>query len=221
MRQLGEPLIVELCGVAGGGKSVLVGAYVAEFPEESELATLPMERKVPTVFYSFLYLIRHPISFWWVCMYIISYHVRGLFWYSFHLGLRACAKYARASFSKKRIVFIDEGIMHVLITASGRECTQKEMDRWLTRFTIPDVVVLVRTGDFHRFHNEHAAKHPRVRQGASVLNAWERVVRVQTKMLEAGLNTKGVHVWAVPPKEDFTGEENARTLHMHLLSTLS
>lgn len=167
-------MIIEFCGVPGGGKSTIAKGYSAT-RDGVRLVTIDMYARMPEAVYVSLFFIKHPISFFWLFVFVVSHHVPELFWFSLHLMIRGCAKYEKAT-QKCGIQIIDEGLIHLLLTLSRRALTQEELSTWLSRVVLPDAVCFAATGDFHRFHNNNAPLHPRVRQGAGQLLAWEKAV---------------------------------------------
>jgi len=190
-------MVIEFCGVPGGGKSTLFRAYQSAHPETKAVA-LDMYNKAPTAWYAGLYLLFHPVSFFSLTIYVKRHHAPGLFWYSLHLMLRACAKWQKASSSRKRTVLLDEGLLHILAVLPAHAVSADELSRMLSRLPLPETACITADGSFHRFHNSEAHKHPRVVQGSERLTAWEAAVRTNVVTLHACLVRMKVPVFIIP-----------------------
>lgn len=190
-------MVIEFCGVPGGGKSTLARAFSAQHPEAALIA-LDMYNKAPTAWYAGLYLLFHPVSFFSLIGYVKRHHAPGLFWYSLHLMLRACAKWQKASSLRKRTVLIDEGLLHILAVLPAQAVSADELSRMLSRLPLPETVCIAADGSFHRFHNSEAHKHPRVVQGSERLTAWEAAVHTNVATLHTCLVRMKVPVFIIP-----------------------
>ena len=212
-------MIVEFCGIPGGGKSTLVAAYVARYQKESITVSLDMYHVVPELWYAFVFFIRHPVAFFFLFQFVLRHHVRGLFWYSFHLLLRACGKYAKARLSSARnVIIIDEGLLHIIITLSGVSLSEKELDTLLAVVPLPDVVCIASSGTFHRFHNTHAPRHPRVQQGSAALTIWKDVVTKNCVTVSERLAFLQIPLWNIQGKQEGTVQESVTSLRSFLSS---
>ncbi|MES2995139.1 MAG: hypothetical protein V4681_03855 [Patescibacteria group bacterium] len=194
-------MVVEFCGVPGGGKSTHIREYNERYPGEVSLVTIDMYRRLPELSYATGFALSHPISFSWLCLFVARNHMRGLFWYSFHLMLRACAKHQKASRQpEETLAIIDEGLVHVLCVLPEQVLTDREMEGWIGRIPLADAFVFARTGDFHRFHAAHAMLHPRVRKGSAALASWEEAVRRNAATVFTILRVKSVSLWTMPER---------------------
>lgn len=210
-------MIVEFCGIPGGGKSTLARAYAERYPESAYLVHLEMKKRLPEFLYGTLFFLRHPIVFFWIINFVLHHHMRGLFWYSLHMAIRASAKYQKACGVGQSIrVFLDEGLVHMLCTIPARPLSMQELRKWTRRFLLVDVVCVVDEGDFHRFHNSQATLHPRVRRGDSELKKWELAVKENTRNTLLSLNDLGSLVWRIPPKSSTDIEKRITAMHTYL-----
>ena len=209
-------MIIEFCGIPGG-KSTLAKAYAERYKDSAVLVTLDMYKRLPEIEYGILFACRHPLSFFWLCAFVLRYHMRGLFWYSLHLALRACAKYQKASLAtSSRIILIDEGLIHALGVLSSYPLKKEEICKWMRRIVLPDAACIALSGDFHRFHNSHAALHPRVGKGDEELKSWEFAVKENTSKVNLCLVDNNVLVWHIPNRTSSSLEGNIDALHAYL-----
>lgn len=194
-------MIIELCGVPGGGKSTLAKAYVERYPHEAGIVALDMYIRWPTFLYGLLFVMRHPIASTYFFMFVFRHHVPGLLRYSLHLAVRACAKHVLAVGRTERYIFIDEGMRHVLATVSGHVVDERDMQKILKRLPRSACTVVAEEGNFHRFHREDVAMHPRVRQGDARLATWEIAVRRNVTALARLLKESGAPVYTISSLE--------------------
>lgn len=208
-------MIVEFCGVPGGGKSTTVRMYREKYPQTVEYITINMYKRIPEFFHASMFALLHPISFFWILLFIVRFHMKGVFWYSLHLALRACGKYHKASMYKgPRIVFVDEGLVHVLCALSAYPIAQEKMNVWLDRIIFPNVICIAKSGTFHRFHRKDVSVHPRIKKGDKALVEWESAVRTNVLRVNEYLQKKGVHVWDIP--EGNSSIADVELLHLYL-----
>jgi|CXWL01.1.fsa_nt_gi hypothetical protein len=210
-------MIVEFCGIPGGGKSTLSRSYVQEHKESAVLVTLDMYKRFPTLLLVGLFLILHPYSFLSLLQFVTKHHTPGLYRYSLHLMLRACAKYQKAQVDKgARVKILDEGMLHMFCTIPNSTLSKTEMSGWLKRVTHPDGAVVAVSGVFHRFHNKEALLHPRAKQGAEQLSVWEKSVRENTKQLYECLKEGETRISSVPSRESGKG---VGSIHSFIMGT--
>lgn len=211
-------MIVEFCGVPGGGKSTLSNMYVKKYPQTTELVTIDMYKRLPELVYAGLFTIRHPLSFFWVLLFVVRFHMKGLFWYSLHLALRACAKYQKATFQKTSdIILVDEGLIHILCTLPVYSLTEEKIGFWIRHIVLPDVVCIAKSGTFHRFHRKDTSLHPRIKKGKDALNEWEEAVRANVLVVNECLQKMGMNVWDIP--EQNSSLADLESLHLYLSNT--
>lgn len=209
-------MIVEFCGIPGGGKSTLARTYAERYPESTLFVGLEMKKRSPEVLYGALFFLRHPIVSFWLISFVLRYHMRGLFWYSLHMAIRASAKYQKArGVRPSMLVFLDEGLVHILCTISAYPLSKKDLRKWIERVLLVDVVCVADEGDFHRFHNSHASLHPRVRRGDSELKKWELAVSKNTSNVISNLSENGCLMWRIPSKSSLGFEEKIAMMHMY------
>ncbi|MBP9840717.1 MAG: hypothetical protein KBC68_03755 [Candidatus Pacebacteria bacterium] len=169
-------MIIELAGVPGGGKTHLSRGFEAAYPGQASLVTLSMTDRLEEARYVLLFLLRHPASFLSIVTFVARHHVRGLFFYSLHLALRAAGKYAKAK-RMRGAVIIDEGLVHLCVVIPARALTEDEARRLIDALPQPDALMIASEGSFHRFHRDDENIHPRIAQGDASLGAWEAAVR--------------------------------------------
>lgn len=193
-------MIVEFCGVPGGGKSTLARVFTQQYPDV-ELVTLDTLRRLPELWHSLRFTLKHPLIM--LRLFRLASHssMPGLFWYSLHLTLRACAKYQKASLVTGRITLVDEGLVHLLCTLPARPLSAQTIKELLRSLMLADVVCVAETGNFHRFHREGGATHPRAAQGEEQLRVWEQAVKVNTATVARELRAKGAYVWSIPERD--------------------
>ena len=200
-----------------GGKSTLARVYTERYVDEAVLVVLDMYNRLPEIWYGILFICNHPRSFFWLLMFVFRYHMRGLFWYSFHLAVRACAKFQKAVLmTHSRTIVIDEGLVHAICVLSSVSLEKEEMGRWIHRIVLPDVICITTSGDFHRFHNAHAGLHPRVRKGEEQLKRWESAVTNNTIKVRSCLDDRNIPIWHIPEKTTSSPQESIETLHKYL-----
>ena len=71
-------MIIEFCGIPGGGKSTLAKAYAKSHASSTTLVALDMYKRLPEATYGILFAIRHPQTFFWLCVFVVRYSVRGV-----------------------------------------------------------------------------------------------------------------------------------------------
>jgi hypothetical protein len=192
-------MIIEFCGVPGGGKSSLFRSYTNTYRNSVVALSLSMYNRFPTVWYAGIFMLLHPRSFVALALYVRRTSARGLRRYSFHLLLRACAKWQKARFvTASKEVHIDEGLMHVIAVLPSHAVSKEEMLRLLKTVPHPDVVCMTNEGVFHRFHNKEAQKHPRVQQGSESLALWEKAVQMNVATLQACLEEIRIPTFIIP-----------------------
>lgn len=185
-------MIIEFCGVPGGGKSTAAAAYQSAHPE-AVLITLDMHRRLPTAFFASLFALRHPLSFISLMRFAYRHHMRGLLLFSIHLALRACAKYEKAS-RRTGEALVDEGLVHAVMTLPAQPLEPAVVDWMLGRLPLLGVARVARSGTFHRFHGPRDAAHPRALSGEEALRGWERAVRANVAAAAERLPALGVAV---------------------------
>lgn len=192
-------MVVEFCGIPGGGKSTLYRAYLERYSDDAVGVQLDMHSRLSEIALLCAYVLRHPLSFLWVCIFAVRFHMRGLFFFSLHLALRAAAKQQKTFLYRSAgKILLDEGLVHVLCTLPGRPLGHAEMQWWLHRTPLPQVVCIAREGNFHRFHGERTVVHPRAAQGEEALRIWKEAVRANTATVEACLGDMRASVWNMP-----------------------
>ncbi|HEV7449288.1 MAG TPA: hypothetical protein VGP13_01985 [Candidatus Paceibacterota bacterium] len=190
-------MIIEFCGVPGGGKSTAVAAYLSAHPE-ALLITVDMRRRLPEAWYALIFTLRHPVSFISLVAFVARHHMSGLGAYSLHLALRACAKYGKAScYSTKTELVIDEGLVHAAMTLSAKPLSSNEVSALLSRLILPSRAVVASEGSFHRFHGPRDVVHPRALAGDEALQTWESAVRANVTVVSRHLPAFGVKVEGV------------------------
>ena len=210
-------MIVEFFGIPGGGKSTLARTYAERYPDSTLLVSLDMRKKFPEVLYGTLFALRHPVVFFWLMIFVMRYHMEGLFLYSFHMVVRASAKHQKASLTEgARFVFVDEGLIHVLCTIPASPLGKEGLKKWIERFAQVNLFLSVEEGDFHRFHNTHANLHPRVKRGDLELKKWELAVQENTRNVVSYLNNHGFLVWGVPQKGSMELDKKIALMHVYL-----
>lgn len=190
-------MIVEFCGIPGGGKSTLAEAYVRA-TTSATLVSVTMYSRLTEAWYAGLFFMRHPVAGVASSLFAIRHAPRGLKHYSLHLALRACAKYAKAYYGKAEEILVDEGLLHIICTIPARPLSDEEIVRAVSFVPLPDVVCIAAVGDFHRFHSDDVmAIHPRARRGPESLQTWESAVRLNTRALQQHLTYKRLPLFSI------------------------
>lgn len=192
---------IEFCGIPGGGKSTLIREYIQQHQGQASAVTIDMYRRIPELYYGFLFAIQQPILFIQMMYFASKYHMKGLLLYSTHLTIRACAKYARARYCSPHDVFIDEGLVHIICTIPGRPLGKDEIGRWLSRvINRNSATCIALSGNFHRFQAAESVVHPRVLQGDALYRRWQLAVETNTKLVHEWFIKKDVLFWEIPEK---------------------
>ena len=178
-------MIVEFFGVPGGGKTQILRQLVAAIPGARE-ARAASRGAVARGVVSFA--LRHPLSFL-VWMSELCLHANGLFRYKLGLLFRAMAARAGAERAdRSQIAFVDEGLLQRLLTIFDSPLSSRRIAFLLRMPPLPNVVVVVRGGEFWRFTIAHnRSNSPRVKGGEVRLQEWMRNVRATAALVESEL----------------------------------
>lgn len=193
--------------------------YVTQYPDEAEIVVLDMYARWPTFLNGLLFVMGNPVASTHFFMFVFRHHAPGLLRYSLHLALRACAKYTLAVRCKKQYVFIDEGMCHILGTIPGHAVGEPDMRKALESLPKSTRIVIAEEGNFHRFHREDVAMHPRIRQGSDMLAKWEIAARQNVATLARLLRESGAQIYTIPSFK-IPAEQNIAALRTFVIATL-
>ncbi|MFA7302326.1 MAG: hypothetical protein WC030_01080 [Candidatus Paceibacterota bacterium] len=174
-------MIVEFLGAPGAGKTYLLRQVTC-----AEDVVVKVASKKDALYGLSLFAVRHPLAFCVWCVVLCTYG-RSLFRYKTGLVVRAMAArmFAEREDARK-MIYIDEGILQRLLTVFDRPLSQREAAFMLRTMPLPDVVVLVRGGDFERFRlAQNRGNSPRVQQGDVALSVWMNGVRESLRAIGA------------------------------------
>lgn len=178
-------MIVEFFGVPGGGKTRLLRLLAASIPGASEARAASRGSIARGASH---FALRHPLSFL-VWMSELCVHANGLFRYKLGLLLRSMAARALSErVGHSQVTFVDEGLLQRLLTIFDTPLSPRHIAVLLKATPLPDMVVIVRGGEFGRFTTaDNRFNSPRVKGGENRLQDWMQSVRTNATAVESVL----------------------------------
>ncbi len=132
-------MIVEFYGLPGSGKSSLTKKISSDFG----FRIIKIRKKRELFFYSFLFLLKHPIKFFILFFYVIknSKDIKSFYYKTMNCLLDYGAKYEKALKHKKAI--LDQGFFQNIISLFDDELSMSDIDRYLKNILLPDLLFCI------------------------------------------------------------------------------
>ncbi len=179
------PVIVELYGLSGAGKSALGRELAAADPMVKLVR--PQKKTMHLVYF----IVRNPVTFgfWMYQMmkYAVVYGDIKLLRHRVSILLSTFAAFAAAQREQAGIVVLDEGLFQRIFSIYEQKRSAEELLSLVRSIPQVRMVVVVNRNDGHFLRYQPGADNPRARMGEAYMTAWKDIILHNHASLQAAL----------------------------------